>query len=135
MYKLIENGVINLDTGAFIPEHKDNSDWVKYQAWLKNGNSPFGIDTPIENINGEWVDISITEEYKAEQKSLKIEALTEKYSRDKSERMVSWVTTFVNGLTSATTIDEVKSKANAFKSKLVTLQNEYLTNCQEVENG
>lgn len=38
-YKLIEGGVRRSD-GASIPDSMDNFDWVEYQQWLAEGNTP-----------------------------------------------------------------------------------------------
>ena len=85
---------------------------------------------------GQYIDTIVnTPEYIAKQKQNKIEVLTGQYSIDKCERMISWVATFINSLATVTSLDEVKLKANAFKTKLTTLQSDYTTNCQEVENA
>jgi len=64
MYKLTENGVTNLDTGANIPDCPDNADWQNYQAWAKK-NTPFSIESVIEKINGVWTT-DLSDEKKAE---------------------------------------------------------------------
>jgi hypothetical protein len=45
MYKLTEknNGVIRND-GAFIPFDPANQDFVEYQKWLSEGNTPLPAD-------------------------------------------------------------------------------------------
>jgi len=40
MYKLTQNGVINLKENKFIPNDPANKDWQEYQKWLKKGNTP-----------------------------------------------------------------------------------------------
>lgn len=40
-YKLIENGVQDTETGAFIPNAPGNRHWAEYQEWLlEPGNTP-----------------------------------------------------------------------------------------------
>ena len=39
-YKLTNEGVQNVEMGAFIPANPANRDWRKYQAWLAEGNTP-----------------------------------------------------------------------------------------------
>ena len=39
-YKLTKNGVIDLETGMFIPSDPANRHWQEYQEWLKSGNNP-----------------------------------------------------------------------------------------------
>lgn len=71
----------------------------------------------------------------ADKKAKQIETLTGQYATDKSERMISWISTFINGISTATSLDDIKAKANAFKTKLATLQTDYANKCTEVENG
>lgn len=40
MYKLTKDGVQNLETMAFIPESESNREWLRYQKWLAEGNTP-----------------------------------------------------------------------------------------------
>ena len=49
MYKInksfgIENGVICLQDGAFIPPNPDNTDYQAYLAWVAEGNTPLPAD-------------------------------------------------------------------------------------------
>lgn len=47
MYKLTKyNNVIRLSDNAFIPFDPDNMDFVEYQKWLSEGNSPLPADEP-----------------------------------------------------------------------------------------
>lgn len=40
-YKFTNEGVQNIETGAFIPANPTNRDWCKYQEWLKKkSNKP-----------------------------------------------------------------------------------------------
>jgi hypothetical protein len=39
-YKLIKNGIKDVETGKNIPNDPGNRDWKKYQDWLGIGNSP-----------------------------------------------------------------------------------------------
>ena len=39
-YKLLENGVLDTETGAIIPPVEANKHWKKYQRWLAEGNEP-----------------------------------------------------------------------------------------------
>lgn len=39
-YKLLENGVLDTETGAIIPPVEANRHWQKYQRWLAEGNEP-----------------------------------------------------------------------------------------------
>lgn len=43
-YRLIEDGVQNTETTAFIPDDKRNNDWMEYQNWLK------GLDAGGEDL-------------------------------------------------------------------------------------
>ena len=47
-YKIISNGVLRLDDGANIPDDPLNQDWIAYQAWLSQGNTPVAAD-PLPN--------------------------------------------------------------------------------------
>ena len=38
------NGVVNLDNGYVIPFDPDNQDFVQYQKWLSEGNTPIPAD-------------------------------------------------------------------------------------------
>lgn len=40
MYKLTEDGVQNLETMAVITESPTGRDWLRYQKWLAEGNTP-----------------------------------------------------------------------------------------------
>lgn len=40
MYKITDNGVINLITKACIPNCPSNRHWQEYQIWLSQGNTP-----------------------------------------------------------------------------------------------
>ena len=40
MYKLKKDGVQNLETMAFISPSPTGRDWLRYQKWLAEGNSP-----------------------------------------------------------------------------------------------
>ena len=82
-----------------------------------------------------FTDITSTPEYIADQKASQLEILTGQYTNDKCERMVSWVSSFINGISTATSLDDIKSKANTFKTKLAALQSDYTTKCAEVENA
>ena len=44
MYKLTKNGVIRLSDNAIIPECVENADWIAYQIWLSEGNTPETAD-------------------------------------------------------------------------------------------
>ena len=51
-YKLIENGVLNQDTGASIPFDEANRHYKKYLDWLEEGNIPEPAD-----IKDSWIAI------------------------------------------------------------------------------
>lgn len=68
MYKLLENGVINLETSACIPNCEGNRDWIEYQYWLAQGNTPFSLESVVELVGGVWTDISQSSEYVNTQK-------------------------------------------------------------------
>ena len=47
MYQLTENThIINLATGATIPNDPDNLDYAKYLNWLAEGNTPLPVPVP-----------------------------------------------------------------------------------------
>lgn len=46
MYQLTETGVLRLEDNAWIPDCPDNRDWIEYQNWLKEGNTPEPMATP-----------------------------------------------------------------------------------------
>jgi hypothetical protein len=39
-YKLLKQGVRRLQDGACIPDNSANTDWLRYQKWLAEGNTP-----------------------------------------------------------------------------------------------
>ena len=82
-----------------------------------------------------FIDLTTTPKYIADKKSSQIENLTEQYITDKCERMVSLVAIFINSIATATSLDDIKAKANSFKTKLTALQSDYTTKCEEVENA
>ena len=43
MYKLTNSGIVTKD-GMSIPNDMGNRHWVKYQAWLGEGNTPLPAD-------------------------------------------------------------------------------------------
>ncbi len=48
-YKLTDDGVQRLNDGAWIPETTDNRDWVEYQEWIADGNTPLPADVdPVQ---------------------------------------------------------------------------------------
>jgi hypothetical protein len=53
MYKLTnqENIVKRLSDNAFIPFDPANTDFVEYQKWLSEGNTPLPADTPLPAEN------------------------------------------------------------------------------------
>lgn len=40
MYKLAKDGVQNLETMAFITPNPTSREWLRYQKWLAEGNTP-----------------------------------------------------------------------------------------------
>ena len=45
MYKLPEGkGILRTQDGAYIPDDPKNRDWVDYQKWLSDGNTPLPKD-------------------------------------------------------------------------------------------
>jgi hypothetical protein len=40
----LANGVVRLLDGALIPNNAENRDWVAYQKWLAEGNTPQPAD-------------------------------------------------------------------------------------------
>lgn len=52
MYKLTESGVIRLADNAHIPAAPGNRDWMEYQEWLNEGNTPERQFT-VEEIRGQ----------------------------------------------------------------------------------
>jgi hypothetical protein len=56
-YKLTENGVLDTETGAHIPNAEGNRHWQEYQEWLAAGNTPDPADPPPpEPTPGELFD-------------------------------------------------------------------------------
>jgi hypothetical protein len=55
-YKLTKNGVRRLTDGASIPATMDNMDWVAYQKWLAEGNTPNPQDPDPAPIDFSDVD-------------------------------------------------------------------------------
>lgn len=56
-YELTETGVLDLETGASIPNAEGNRHWRKYQEWLAEGNTPRPIRPPFCEWDGEmWVE-------------------------------------------------------------------------------
>lgn len=59
MYKLPSNGFdgILAADGRWIPNDDSNRDWVDYQAWLQEGNTPAAAEpvaeTPVREISKE----------------------------------------------------------------------------------
>ena len=43
-YKLVDNGVLDTETGAYIPNAEGNRHWQEYQEWLAAGNTPDPAD-------------------------------------------------------------------------------------------
>lgn len=43
-YKLTNNGVLRVNDGSNIPSDLKNKDWVEYQKWLSDGNTPLPKD-------------------------------------------------------------------------------------------
>lgn len=39
-YKLTDNGVLDQEARAFIPNAEGNRQWNQYQSWLTEGNTP-----------------------------------------------------------------------------------------------
>ena len=77
MYKLTESGVLRLSDKAYIPDCDDNTDWIEYQQWLSEGNTPLPMDPPpIDNtiyiINGQARQQRIQRE---QQENIKNQAL------------------------------------------------------------
>lgn len=58
MYKLLKQGVQRIADSAVIPPDAGNMDWVRYQEWLAEGNTPQPTDpdpapvilTPAEKL-------------------------------------------------------------------------------------
>jgi hypothetical protein len=47
MYKINPYGGVILDQIKFIPEDPANTDWIQFQAWLTEGNTPIPEDQPF----------------------------------------------------------------------------------------
>ena len=47
MYKINPYGGVILDQIKFIPEDPANTDWIEFQAWLAEGNTPIPADQPF----------------------------------------------------------------------------------------
>lgn len=45
-YQLKENGVIDTENNLHIPNSMSNIDWVAYQEWLSQGNTPDPLPPP-----------------------------------------------------------------------------------------
>jgi len=65
-YELTENGVKDLETGAFIPNAEGNRHWKEYQAWLAEGNTPRPIKPSIYHSWDEelevWVEDTVAKQ-------------------------------------------------------------------------
>ena len=51
MYKLLKldgvdrtDMILRVSDNAFIPNDMNNKDWIAYQTWLGNGNTPLAAD-------------------------------------------------------------------------------------------
>jgi hypothetical protein len=66
MYRLLENGVMNLDTNQIIPNDPGNRHWAIYQEWLQAGNTPdpmlpevvLTIDEEYDRLS-DWMKIAL----------------------------------------------------------------------------
>jgi len=52
-YKLIQNGVLDQERGAHIPNDTDNMDWVEYLAWVDDGNTVDPMDVEPLSVTKE----------------------------------------------------------------------------------
>jgi len=85
-------------------------------------------------INGEFVN-NTDPEYLQGLKDQQLEAVTNEYIQNKDELLPIWTQSFINGLATATTMDDVKAKVTAFKNKANTLLADYTTKVEEINNG
>ena len=49
-YKLLKDGVKDVENHRYIPNSMENRHWVEYQEWLKEGNIPEEMITPAEQL-------------------------------------------------------------------------------------
>lgn len=59
-YKQLDNGVLDVESGASIPENEDNIDWQDYKQWLRDGNVVDPIDPEPEWTGDQLLDESDT---------------------------------------------------------------------------
>jgi len=52
-YKLTEDGVLDTETSANIPDSTGNRHWVEYQEWLGEGNTPDPADVYVAGWDNE----------------------------------------------------------------------------------
>ena len=51
-YKLTETGVLDTETGVYIPNASDNRHWQEYQEWLSG--SPSNVPDPATDNTADW---------------------------------------------------------------------------------
>lgn len=79
-YKLRNSGVIRAADGAYIPNDERNSNWLQYQQWVTDGNTPdqeYTIDelrdsaiSKVEGMVDSLVDASTSNSPRKKRKSL-----------------------------------------------------------------
>lgn len=50
IYKLVEGGIFDTQTNEFIPEDTNNIDYINYQIWVAEGNTPDDDGTKLSSL-------------------------------------------------------------------------------------
>lgn len=122
------------DETGFYPAFNQN-----IEAMTERGYEDFSDDLLWKTGNGMLliVDNEIVEnpDYIQSQKDAQLKAVTHEYIQNKDELLPIWTQSFINGLATATSMDDIKAKVTAFKNKSSALLTDYITKTEEINNG